>query len=148
MAIRTLNLKAIEKFTPSSDPDIGKPGATVFHLRNLPSRVFGAIVDGSMTFTVDTSAKADESAEASSQMNMKQANYDLAAFAIVGFDNLPDPEADEGFQTFKDIGSSLGGKQYRRCRSEIMDTITSGDIDEIASKVREMNGVNEDEEKN
>jgi hypothetical protein len=148
MAIRTLSLKAIEKFTPSSDPDKGKPGATVFHLRTLPSRVFGAIVDGSMTFTVDTSGQADENAEASSQMNMKQANYELAAFAMVGFDNLPDPEADEGSLTFKDIGSNVGGKSYRRCRSEIMDVIPADVIDEIAAKVREMNGVSEEEEKN
>lgn len=135
MAIRALNLGATRPYESVLDADRGKPGATVFSLGTLDSRVRGYLKDLMTKFKVSQeSISSGESVETS--MSQSEVDFETVRWGLRGWKNFQDAKGND--IKFETKAKNLGGSStpYQVVPSDLVAMIPVEIVTELAGELR------------
>lgn len=144
MKIRAINLTKVVTHVLSFDEDKGTDKEIKWELGALDSRVLASIKDRATG--IPMSALSGGGQDATATLNLNQTNFDIVVFGLKGFRNLLNE--DGSAVEYKTAHTTLNGKTYLTADPDIVRTIPSEVIDELANEIMEINVMKEEERKN
>lgn len=143
MAIKALDLSALHRHVPDSDPDKGTEAETRFELGVLDSKLLGKLKDDVTTFAVNPAAPDDE---VDVSVNQNQLHYLVCRHGIKGWSNLKDVKGDDvPYITRK---KNVVGNNYLVVDEAVLSAIPSDVLSELGAKIISLTEVSEEERKN
>lgn len=130
MAVKALNLSHRIRYTPERDPEYGEPGATVYVLAPLDSRLYGVVMDMASSTQVRTDG-GNETVRVEAyehKVHWHAVQYSLREVSnLIGEDGSP--------VEFKTVRRNIGGREYTIVDPALMSLIPGFDVSEMARRV-------------
>lgn len=140
--LHALTLEGVRDFQSKYDPGKGTDQATTFKLKALDSRVHGKVRDSATRVMVDPSRPSDE---VETTIEQSEVHFMACSFGLAGWSNFQDARGnDVPFRTKK---RNLGGRSYEIVDPDLMRTIPSAVIKELAEEIMKDNELKEIEGK-
>lgn len=142
MAIQAVDLSETQDY--KSKYDTGDDAQkTVWKLGALDSRVKKTLEDVAWEYEANPTNPGDAKAKAS--FNIGKTELEFVQFGLKGFENF----MGSGRQIYFDTEvKNMNGKAYHVLKEDILKIIPGNVIRELAEKIKEINNVSEEEEKN
>ncbi len=141
MGITALDLSEMIDYVSKLDKDEPK---TVWKLGVLDTRIRKQLEDVGLEYEVDPNQPG--SGKAKTSLNLCKSELDFVAFGLKGFENFRKADGKQVY--FKTDQRGVNGKVYYVVAEEILKIIPSNIITELATKIRDLNTVSEEEIKN
>ena len=123
------------------DPEAPDAKPTVFTLLTLDSRVMGHLRDMATRLSVNPNAKPDENVD--TEVAMNEVAFQICQFGLGGAEPFEDQNG--GVIEWKTQNRRLRGNSYKIAHEEIIARLPLRVISEVATELRKLNNLGEDE---
>ena len=144
MAIIGLTLGSTKDYQSIYDSEKGSADATVFVLGTLDSRIMGKIRDLATTVTFNSPTRMSD--EAQTTINSNEVAFNTVLYGLRGWKNFKDAKGND--IPFTTLERRHSGALYNIADPEIIKTLPTEIIQELAEQIRSANEVKEVDAKN
>lgn len=133
MALVGMRIGEEVRYQSTTDPDRGKPEATIFRLVTLSSRIMARVKDRALRFMQDEAQPGGASAE----YLMNEMAYELVRHGLAGWENFKDGEGNDIPFTTKKV--NVAGVDSHVVSEEAMSHLSLDLIQELAGELQRVN---------